>query len=316
MEYCRAGVCLRTVVGTCRLSDEAIYMSTSTLLIEAESSNVVSIEEVYGISNMKAEYFQTQFGILRSRRLAEQVIEKLNLAQHPEFLPDEGGGFSWRSLVPEDLLAKWLPAKATVEETDQAEARHQALISNFQGRLSISPVRKSYLVNISFEANGRKLAAQVANTLAEIYIESELDARLQMTSKATGWLTSRLEGLRLKLKRSEESLQHFREREKLLEAGAGSALTTQQISELSQNLAQARQRRAVAGASLQAGQGAEGEGVEELSLRPGSAQKYPCVHFKAGRVGGPAQGIGFLQTLWPQAPQDDSGQGRSCGGNI
>lgn len=230
-----------------------VYQSTATLLIEAQDNKIVSIEEVYGMSNGKKEYFETQFGILRSRELAKTVIEKLNLAEHKEFMPDEEGSafsFDWRALIPQGLLAKWLP-KLSGPAPDEAETANNKLIDEFQSRLSVNPIRNSYLVNISFEANNRQLAAQVANTLSENYIESELDARLQMTTKATGWLTGRLEGLREKLKQSEEELQNYREQEKMLEGGGANTLTTAHIQELNQRLVMAQERNAVAAASYQ-----------------------------------------------------------------
>ena len=64
-----------------------IYSTTATLLIEAKEANVVSIEEVYGIDSTQAEYFATQFEILSSRHLAEEVIRDLKLDKHPKFDP-------------------------------------------------------------------------------------------------------------------------------------------------------------------------------------------------------------------------------------
>jgi capsular exopolysaccharide synthesis family protein len=237
-----------------------IYSSTSTLLIEAEKSNIVSIEEVYGVGNGNAEYFQTQYGILRSRQLAKMVIDKLKLADHPEFAEEEGG-FSWRDLIP-------VGSDDSTDEAEAAAARMQELITDFQERLNIAPVRKSYLVNISFEANDRMLAAKVANALAEMYIESDLEARLQMTTKASGWLTKRLEGLREKLKASEEELQRYREQENLLESGGKSELTAKHIQELNEKLVSAQQRRALTEATYKQVQELKGKSWESYLSVP------------------------------------------------
>ena len=61
-----------------------VYQSEATLLIEPEAGQVVSIEEVYGVRG-DYEYYQTQYEILRSRVLIEQVVDKLNLSERPEF---------------------------------------------------------------------------------------------------------------------------------------------------------------------------------------------------------------------------------------
>src|SRR5450759_376856 len=64
------------------------YRATTTLLIEQGKNKVVSIEEVYSNpGGANREYYQTQVEIIKSRELAQRVVQKLNLARHPEFDP-------------------------------------------------------------------------------------------------------------------------------------------------------------------------------------------------------------------------------------
>jgi succinoglycan biosynthesis transport protein ExoP len=238
------------------MSRTPIYTSTSTLLIEARDANVVSIEEVYGIKAIR-EYFQTQFEILKSRQLAERVITEYKLTEHPEFLPKKNRSNSpewitwpdwiknWRTLLPEGLF----PGLEKKENKTSQDVKLVRLVKIFQSRLSVTPVRNSQLVKISFEASDPKLAALLANAIGDAYIESEMEARLQMTAKAMGWLTGRMQGLRDKLETSERELQDFREREQLVEVGGVKTLSAEQLSELNQKLVLARQKHAEAYAS-------------------------------------------------------------------
>lgn len=61
------------------------YMASSTILIEPQKANVVSFEEYFGVDSEHDDYHQTQFEILKSRKLAERVIDRLQLWDHPEF---------------------------------------------------------------------------------------------------------------------------------------------------------------------------------------------------------------------------------------
>ena len=61
------------------------FRATTTVLIESQEQNIVSIEEVYGLPGANDEYFETQHQILKSRKLAERTIDKLNIAKHPDF---------------------------------------------------------------------------------------------------------------------------------------------------------------------------------------------------------------------------------------
>ena len=93
-----------------------VYEATATVLIESEEENVVSIEEVYGIPRANDEYFETQNRILQSRHLAEKVIDRLVIAQHPEYDP----ALKEPGLLQSLLL--WLPFKDLREEKNSPRA--------------------------------------------------------------------------------------------------------------------------------------------------------------------------------------------------
>ena len=254
-------------------SMKPIYKSTATLLIEPDTNNVVSIEDVYGLAGGDDEYYQTQYAILKSRVLLERVIDTLSLDLHPEFLPDEDGfkkqAKDWvMEKGVQDLMNQWLPESASAP-TEIAEQQRQALYTNFAGRLTVSPIRKSHLVNISFEANDRHLAAKVVNTLAELYIKNDLDSRMQMTGTATTWLTERLADLKKNLQESEENLQAYRENENLIDVGGVvTTIAAQQLSDLGDKLVTAKQDAAVTQASLRQIQSLEDKSLESLLSLP------------------------------------------------
>ena len=64
-----------------------MYTSTTTILVEADKANVVSIEEVYGLDTKRKDYMQTQFEILQSRQIAERTVESLSLWNNEDFMP-------------------------------------------------------------------------------------------------------------------------------------------------------------------------------------------------------------------------------------
>ena len=141
-----------------------VYEATATLLIESEEANVVSIEEVYGIDSSQREYYQTQFGILSSRRLAERVIKDLGIRNHPEFDPDNPGNAMMRG-----TLMSYIPLLPPSEPAGE-DQKWQGVVANFRGKLTITPVRNTQLVNISFQSTDATLAPKVVNALGNAYI--------------------------------------------------------------------------------------------------------------------------------------------------
>jgi len=211
------------------------YQATATLMIEAAQAKALSIEEVYGLDSSHKEYFLTQFEILKSRKIAERVVERLALTSHAEFDPDQReSGFSLRDWLP------FLPAPEPLTEEEARELKLQQVTDAFARRLTISPVRNTQLVNITFESESPQLAAKVANAVAEVFIESHLEAKLEMTQQATSWLNGRLDGLRTKLEVSEAKLQAFQESEGLVDVEGVQGLAAQGLNEITTQLMQTR----------------------------------------------------------------------------
>jgi succinoglycan biosynthesis transport protein ExoP len=81
-------IVLTLLVALIVMSITPSYVANTSLLIESEQANVSSIEEVYGLDATKKEYFQTQYAILKSRKIAEKVATKLNLVNSRLFDED------------------------------------------------------------------------------------------------------------------------------------------------------------------------------------------------------------------------------------
>ncbi|MEI6896517.1 MAG: polysaccharide biosynthesis tyrosine autokinase [Psychromonas sp.] len=194
-----------------------IYRSTASLLIKANTENTVSIDSVYSLDTSRKEYFLTQFEILKSRMVSEQVIDTLDLAHQPEFMSD-----GKVALVTQlkTYIKSFLPLelqRPPAEHLFDARREKVQLINVFQQRLTISPIRKTQLVNISFDAQDPRLAALVANTVAEIYITQEMSGQLDSTKKAAAWLKARLDKLRSNLENSITELQEYRLKANLID---------------------------------------------------------------------------------------------------
>ena len=211
-----------------------VYRSTALLLIENSKSKALNLADLYDIQGSGGlEAFNSQVQILKSRPIAEMVIRKLKLIENPAINPPKTS--SWFSFEPE----------GTPEEIKARD--YEDVLRSFYKALTIEPVLKSQIVKISFDSTDKELAAQIANTLAEAYIENDLEARSQMTQRANIWLTQHMEGLRKKLEESERALQGYREQENIIDSkGVVLSGSAKQLEEISTNLIAARQRMAEA----------------------------------------------------------------------
>ncbi|SIS74974.1 capsular exopolysaccharide family [Thalassolituus maritimus] len=211
-----------------------LYQATATIMIEAEEAKVLSIEEVYGLASQSDEYFKTQFEILKSRELARRVVKKMKLTDVAEFNrhhPSNKKSFSLREVV----MGEGEPA---TEEDIISDT-----IDTLMSVIEVSPIRKTQLVKVSVESKSPALAANIANEIANQFIESQLDAKVKVTQQAAGWLTDRLGGLKAKLEESERRLQEYREENNLVDVEGVSTLVAKEIDQITEKLVEARSQR-------------------------------------------------------------------------
>ena len=109
--------------------------------------------------------------ILQSNTLALLVIRNLGLSNQPGFAgkqqPSTGG-------VPDSASAA-----QTLEREDQ-------LIGTFQSNLSVFPVPNTSIIEIKYSSPDPRLAAEVANVVANTFIEQNIKAKIRQHHAGRG----------------------------------------------------------------------------------------------------------------------------------
>lgn len=253
---------------------DPVYRATASIVLESQQANVVNLEDVYTLDPYDYNYNQTQFEILKSRNLAERVVRHLNLQQHPVFasrpVEDEQPWYriNLKSLLPAGN--KEPPVQLSDEERQQLAIQDiSAIISH---GLRIEPVEFSYVVYLSYDSTDAALAAQVANAVADQFIQGNLENRLDGTLQATDWLEERLESIKSSLRQSEKNLQDFREREGLVDVGGVTGLGGDELASLAQRLQDAKKARIEAQNIREDVQGLTHASIDELMSLPAVLQ--------------------------------------------
>lgn len=242
-----AAVTLMVILVTFSLTP--IYQATTTLLIQQEESKVLSIEEMYGAEMQSQDYYNTQYEILKSRSIAEKVVSKLNLLSNPLFNASlrekswTAGLFNWR-----EWLGLSLPEE--VNEAEQARQIFDGAVNSFAANIRIQPVKKTKIVKIHFTSEDKKLAAQVSDAIAEAYIASYLESKLELTTTAHSWMQNKMQSLGNELKLAELALQNYREQENLVDVDGIMTLSNSELQSLTLNYVAARQQRSQSQAVL------------------------------------------------------------------
>jgi capsular exopolysaccharide synthesis family protein len=198
-------------------------------------------------------YVLTQVELIKQRPMIEQTIHTLGMEHDSELQLRQGR--MGALLVKAGLRAPLPPEGA-------------ALVSQFQSRLTVEPVKRTKIVRIAYESGNAELAAKIVNTLAAGFIEKSIDARRATASQLQSWLEPQLRELQTKLSASEAELSNY-----ILHSGIGTTVGRENLGEerlhsVQQELSRAEAER-IAKESQQSGNSSllDNDTVRQYQLR-------------------------------------------------
>jgi capsular exopolysaccharide synthesis family protein len=243
------------------------YTATTTIEIARESDRIVNIQSVQqdtGVADQ--EFYQTQYGLLRARSLADRVAQQLGFADDPAFFK------MFRVKLPTEISQ--LAANGRYAPAGHVERQRRAAETLLK-YVGVSPTRLSRLTDIGFTAPDPALAARVANTWSSAFIQMTLERRYQATAYARTFLESRLDQLRRRLEESERALVGYASAQQIInlpaQSGEGENHTVERsivaddLAALNGQLAQATADRIQAEARYGQASGTGGAQREALS---------------------------------------------------
>jgi len=229
-----------------------IYSASTTLLLEPQKANIISIEDLVSSEQDSKDYYGTQYAVLKSRALAERVVQhleqsddlsrmklaemlmpsKLELFNTDNSSVNTEAGISTVSLGSNDATASLVERLGTKE--------YNKLVNRFRESLKISPVSRTKLVNISYESADPEFSAMAASAIANQYIERASEQRRLRQQEASVWMDGRIQELKIKMEGSEDALLSFKRTNGLIDLGGDvGRLNDQQLLFTSSELAKA-----------------------------------------------------------------------------
>ncbi|MCK4713106.1 MAG: polysaccharide biosynthesis tyrosine autokinase [Marinosulfonomonas sp.] len=211
-----------------------LYTANSVVMLDNREEQVVDIESVMtGLSGDQAT-INTEVEVIRSRGLIEKLVIKLDLVNDPEFneLLKPEPRFSLRAIARfvVEIKNPVLSERAILDET----------MDRLIEKLSVVNIRQSYVFNITAISENPVKSADIANTLAELYILDQLVVKHEATQTATVWLTERVAQLQVELETSESAVKSFISGTNLIGPRSLDALNVQ-LKELRERLSKTEQ---------------------------------------------------------------------------
>jgi polysaccharide biosynthesis transport protein len=188
-----------------------IYRASTKVEIQPSSRRVVNVQDVSELGNTgysffaEDRYYNTQFEVIKSRAVAEGVFDRLGLWNDPEFKGQKDP------------------------------------IGAFKGRVDVAPVEMTGIVVISMEGVDKERTTQWVNTLAEVYVDRNLDMARKATSHAVNSLLELTAPLREKLSEKQEETYKVAEKQRIFVPEDQQKIIVGTLTKLQEDLTETQQ---------------------------------------------------------------------------
>jgi succinoglycan biosynthesis transport protein ExoP len=204
-----------------------VYQARVSLEIQNPSPGALNVNigdlENGGTTLSPEAYLPTQAQILQSLSLRRRTLAKLQ-QQHLE-----------ESAQTADRFARW---RGWLGIASKPSVRPNSIPSARDVRVQVHD--NTRIVEILTDSADPRTAAAYANTLANEYIDSNLEARSDGIDRAHEFLTHQLEDIRAKLQRSEDQLQAYGRASNLMFTGDKNSVEQEKLKQTQAALSEAQ----------------------------------------------------------------------------
>ncbi|MEE3358986.1 MAG: polysaccharide biosynthesis tyrosine autokinase [Pseudomonadota bacterium] len=252
------------------------YTASATLLLDPRQQQLAaSSDQVVSDLDISDPVMANEIAMLRSSTLLERVVQRIGI---DEFTPIDPGlasqGLSTR-------LAQYIRRALGINSYDQQdfelisleERRLNRIVQSLRNGLRIKRVDESYVIDVSITTGLAQLSAEVANTLAQIYLETQLRERQKVIEKATDWLSDQVALREGELTQAERRVEQAK-KDNLDYAGASPQVLEQQALSLNQALSSVRADKTRIKEELEILESIPAENLLEVNLQPNA---YPAI---------------------------------------
>jgi succinoglycan biosynthesis transport protein ExoP len=213
--------------------DQAALKANNSLIIQNDDPIAVSMK--------------TDTIILTSPPLLEEVIEKLGLDKNPRFLGVNQKKPFWSTV--KDLASgaplrnekETPPAVFTSTPAGQKPGdvrspgdseRLAPYVGVLQNNLEVEPIKDSRTMKVSFVHTDPAVAAEVANGIAQDFIDFSFQTKTSKYTKASDWLERSTRELKARVEQAEKGLADYTREHNIFSLEGKETLTTDKLSRL------------------------------------------------------------------------------------
>lgn len=234
------------------------YEAVARLTLDFENNAIQdAIASASGAGGDGEVKLLTQVKVAGTDALAWSVIRQLRLDRRPEA--------AHRRWIVGPAVCLSAPNQSF--ESISPECR-DVLLKEFHSRLRVEALPRTQIMEIRYRSKSRELAAQVVNTMAEVYTESSFQTKYSSAMRASRWIASQLQDARDAAQKAEEKYIAYQKQTGIIGTDENHNVLMERLNALNQQLVVAEAARIVHEARYRAS--LEGDPEALVEITPGS----------------------------------------------
>ncbi len=229
-----------TILGTALAAfhvytETPLYTAEARIVLDTKEEKLVQFEGVVPQLSGDDQAMNTELLSLRSHDLMLRVVDTMDLTGDPEFNPSLRPPDAWKELPGYEALMTAIGRPPSPSVAPAPEEARTTAADILRGKVQASIVPSTYAFNISVQTSEAKKSAAIANTIAEIYVERQREAKFQAMEEASTWLGTRAVDLKDELEAAEARVEEF--------TASATAVNEETVARNTQRLKNMRARR-------------------------------------------------------------------------
>jgi len=215
------------------------YAATADILVDNRRVNAVADSYALTEAGTASGVLDSEVKVILSERVAQRVVDKLGLASNQAFMAGSAELIPTLVKTVRDFMANFSEIdgeQALSGSPDDLRARAVQLVLD---RLKAQRSGQTYVLQVQFTDPDPKLAAKIATTTAEEYLNDQMETAYDASRRASEWLQTRIQDLQTKSVEADQAVEKFKSDHGMVEAGNVS-VSDQQLSGLNAQLISAR----------------------------------------------------------------------------
>ena len=188
------------------------YKSAARILVDRSVSRYLQTNKISDQPTFDESEIGSQVYVLSSDSVVVPVVRSLGLAHDSEFAGQPKMGSARISDYLGDLkkAVANLFGLSVAPTADVDAGLERAAVEAVVKRLTVTREDVANVINVTVESEDKNKAAEIANALADTYIASSMDAKLNSTRVASQWLKERSVELKKQVADADRTLEDFK----------------------------------------------------------------------------------------------------------